>query len=117
MCKLSVETAPLLIFTKACSACERAGKQAECSSTNDQFARGKERSYVATLETQVEKLERKIREAQQRKSSVVSLPDQDADVPARPPPTHAEPNQASAKALRRKEAHAIDELVSDFGFL
>ncbi|KAK8196756.1 hypothetical protein M8818_006923 [Zalaria obscura] len=111
---LMVLNTPLL---KACSACERAGKQAECSSTNDQFARGKERSYVATLETQVEKLERKIREAQQRKSSVVSLPDQDADVPARPPPTHAEPNQASAKALRRKEAHAIDELVSDFGFL
>lgn len=41
----------------ACSACERTGRAAECSNANDHFAKGKERSYVASLESRIEKLE------------------------------------------------------------
>ncbi|KAF2755282.1 hypothetical protein EJ05DRAFT_533005 [Pseudovirgaria hyperparasitica] len=104
----------------ACTACEKSNKAAECSSTNDQFARGKERSYVATLETRVEKLERRIAEARaRRKSSTTGMTDFDdaftspklsTDLPGRNKTT-------SARAARRKEASDIDNLVSDFGLL
>lgn len=108
----------------ACSACEKSGKATECASANDNFARGKERSYVSTLETRIEKLERRLREAQQRKSSVVSMSDQDLElqIKAGTPATQRNPNTAVnnsklEKAAKRKEARDIDELVSDFGFL
>src|SRR5271170_5140987 len=55
----------------ACTACEKSNRADECSSTNDQFARGKERSYVATLEARVEKLEKKLNEAKARRKSSV----------------------------------------------
>ncbi|KAF2171272.1 hypothetical protein M409DRAFT_63623 [Zasmidium cellare ATCC 36951] len=103
----------------ACTSCEKNGRAAECTSTNDQFARGKERSYVSTLETRIDKLQAKLEEARARKPSVVSIPDDDMNASRRQsyqvqePPT---PNTTS-KALRRKEATAIDDLVSDFGFL
>src|ERR1700742_2243436 len=44
----------------ACSACERVGKASSCSGASDEFARGKERSYVASLEGYCEKLEKKV---------------------------------------------------------
>ena len=47
----------------ACTACERAGKTTNCSGANDEFAKGKERSYVAALEAASERLTKKIREA------------------------------------------------------
>lgn len=102
----------------ACTSCEKNGRAAECTSTNDQFARGKERSYVSTLETRIDKLQAKLEEARARKPSVVDIPDDDQTITRRPsyqvqePPT---PN--TSKAMRRKEATAIDDLVSDFGFL
>lgn len=107
----------------ACTACEKSGKSAECSSTNDQFARGKERSYVATLEARVEKLEKKIAEAKaRRKSSVMMFDADDASTPRKLSvdmlanrPSERQP--VSARAARRKEAHNIDNLVSDFGLL
>jgi len=98
----------------ACSACEKAGKQAECASSNDNFARGKERSYVSTLETRIERLERRLNEVRLRKSSVISLPDQDQ---ASITPTTSTMVQVNGKAARRKEARDIDDLVSDFGYL
>ncbi|KAG8626200.1 hypothetical protein KVT40_006601 [Elsinoe batatas] len=103
----------------ACSACEKTGKSAECASANDNFARGKERSYVSTLETRIEKLERRLREVQQRKSSVISMSEIDteqarAGAQALREMTHPAKNQRAAK---RKEARDIDELVSDFGYL
>lgn len=101
----------------ACTACEKSNRASECSSTNDQFARGKERSYVATLEAKVERLEKKIVEAKKarRKSSLIML---DTDV-ASPRRSSIETVKAgsSNRAAQRKEASSIDELVSDFGLL
>lgn len=102
----------------ACTSCEKNGRSAECTSTNDQFARGKERSYVATLETRIDKLQAKLEEARARKPSTISVPDEDMAPTRRPsyqvqePPT---PN--TTKAMRRKEANDVDDLVGDFGFL
>ncbi|KAF2484314.1 fungal-specific transcription factor domain-containing protein [Neohortaea acidophila] len=100
----------------ACTSCEKNGRAAECTSTNDQFARGKERSYVSTLETRIDRLLVKLEEAQARKPSVISVVDDDMSSrrtsQAQEPPT---PN--NSRKLRRREVSAIDDLVSDFGFL
>ncbi|KAI5369607.1 hypothetical protein Slin15195_G004820 [Septoria linicola] len=104
----------------ACSSCEKSGRAAECTSTNDQFARGKERSYVSTLETRIEKLKEKLEEARARKPSVVDMHEDEfsgrrQSYQVQEPPTPNTPNQT--KAMRRREAATIDDLVSDFGFL
>ncbi|KAF2473540.1 uncharacterized protein BDR25DRAFT_386331 [Lindgomyces ingoldianus] len=103
----------------ACTACEKSNRASECSSTNDQFARGKERSYVATLEARVERLEKKIAEARaRRKSSSVLMQDADSATPRRTSvDTLKAPRPISKRAARRKEASDIDDLVSDFGLL
>lgn len=103
----------------ACTACEKSNRASECSSTNDQFARGKERSYVATLEARVERLEKKIAEERaRRKSSSILMLDAESAAPRR---TSVETvkgvKSISKRAARRKEALDIDELVSDFGLL
>ncbi|KAF1817404.1 hypothetical protein P152DRAFT_469844 [Eremomyces bilateralis CBS 781.70] len=109
----------------ACTSCERANKAAECSSTNDQFAKGKERSYVATLESKVEKLEKRLMEASaRRKSSTITM----IDLAATPRRVSAAANVGGVagadrsnpqdkRAAIRKEASNIDDLVSDFGLL
>ncbi|KIW01830.1 hypothetical protein, variant [Verruconis gallopava] len=99
----------------ACSACERSNRASECSSTNDQFARGKERSYVATLENKVEKLERKINEARARRKSSLQL--LDAALSPRRISVDDTGKPKNPRAARRRELADIDELVSDFGFL
>ncbi|KAF1955933.1 hypothetical protein CC80DRAFT_526052 [Byssothecium circinans] len=103
----------------ACTACEKSNRASECSSTNDQFARGKERSYVATLEAKVERLEKKIAEARaRRQSSTVLMTDVDTATPRRSSTeTVKGVKSVSKRAERRKEASDIDELVSDFGLL
>ncbi|KAF1832985.1 Zn(II)2Cys6 cluster transcripitional activator [Decorospora gaudefroyi] len=103
----------------ACTACEKSNRASECSSTNDQFARGKERSYVATLESKVERLEKKIHEARaRRKSSVLMLDMSEASTPRRASTdTLKATRPISKRAARRKEASEIDDLVSDFGLL
>jgi hypothetical protein len=45
----------------------------DCSSANDQFAKGKERSYVAALESRVERLEKILAQNRSRKPSVTML--------------------------------------------
>ena len=97
----------------ACTACEKANKAAECASTNDQFARGKERSYVATLESRVEKLERRLAESRARRKSSVAMFDIDT-LSTRGSSLESHRIQ---KAARRKEASDIDDLVADFGYL
>ena len=96
-----------------CSACERSGRSGQCSSANDQFAKGRERSYVASLEARVEKLEQQIAQAKNRKLSLAivdPLPSQ----PSQPFETHF---ASGGKKAQRKEASDVDDLVSDFGFL
>src|SRR3981081_3033009 len=44
----------------ACSACERANKATSWSGATDEFAKGKERSYVASLEGYCERLEKQL---------------------------------------------------------
>ena len=104
----------------ACSSCEKNGRAAECTSTNDNFARGKERSYVSTLETRLDKLQAKLEEAQARKPSVVSIPDDETVAPSRRPSQQQfqEPSTPNtSRQQKRREVSAIDDLVSDFGFL
>jgi uncharacterized Zn finger protein (UPF0148 family) len=102
----------------ACTACEKSNRASECSSTNDQFARGKERSYVATLESRVEKLEKKIAEARARRKSSSVLMQDSSSTPRRTSIDTVKAHKPiSKRAARRKEALDIDELVSDFGLL
>ncbi|KAK0715169.1 fungal-specific transcription factor domain-containing protein [Lasiosphaeris hirsuta] len=105
----------------ACTACEKAGRETECSAANDQFARGKERSYVAALELRIEKLEKKLAYARSRKASV-GMHDGDASGP----PISEEGRKDSLadirdairrKAARRRENSDVNALVSDFGYL
>ena len=102
----------------ACTACERAGKSAECSSANDQFARGKERSYVASLENRVEKLERQIAQAKARKVTTNALDMVSAQSLLAPPVLMPSgPGGSGEGRVRRKETQDVNDLVSDFGFL
>ncbi|EXJ59030.1 hypothetical protein A1O7_06461 [Cladophialophora yegresii CBS 114405] len=93
----------------ACSACERSGKSTSCTSANDEFARGKERSYVAALEAAAQRLQKKIDMAR------VEAAGHQATSGA---PAAGRPQQRrKISGTRRKEASDVDELVSDFGFL
>ncbi|MCJ1428479.1 hypothetical protein MMC29_006389 [Sticta canariensis] len=97
----------------ACTACERSGRSAECSSANDQFAKGKERSYVASLESRVERLQKQILQAKGRRSSVRML-DVNSGESTLTPDVHS---SIVNRKNERKEASVVDDLVSDFGFL
>ena len=96
----------------ACTACERVGRSAECSSASDLFAKGKERSYVASLETRVEKLEKQLVQAKARKASISAS---GAQIQLSPE-SIASPRVESSRA-QRKEASDVNDLVADFGFL
>jgi hypothetical protein len=95
----------------ACTACEKSNRASECSSTNDQFARGKERSYV-------ERLEKRLAEQRaRRKSSTLMLDLSENPTPRRTSVDTLKPKAMSQRAARRKEAVEIDDLVSGFGLL
>ncbi|POR36544.1 Pyrimidine pathway regulatory protein 1 [Tolypocladium paradoxum] len=103
----------------ACTACEKAGRENECSAANDQFARGKERSYVAALELRIEKLERRLQYAKSRKASV-AFHDTDASAMAQVDKRDSLASIRAAihrKAARSRENHDVNSIVSDFGFL
>ncbi|RMD43260.1 hypothetical protein DV735_g1869, partial [Chaetothyriales sp. CBS 134920] len=84
----------------ACSACERSGKAKSCTSANDEFARGKERSYVAALEAAAQRLQHQIDDAKSESR-----------------PSGAAHSGRKINGSQRKEAVDVNELVSDFGFL
>ena len=96
----------------ACSACERSNRAAECSSANDQFAKGKERSYVASLESRVERLERQISRTKGRQGSNYMLDGSNLEVMSM-----ADRSMGSRRRKERAEVSDVDDLVSDFGFL
>ncbi|KAI1650616.1 fungal-specific transcription factor domain-containing protein [Daldinia loculata] len=104
----------------ACTACEKAGREKECSAANDQFARGKERSYVAALELRIEKLEKRLAYARSRKASVAQ---HESEVsPAQPEPDRKDSlalikAAIYRKAARKREISDVNSLMSDFGFL
>ncbi|KAI0165657.1 fungal-specific transcription factor domain-containing protein [Xylariaceae sp. FL1272] len=104
----------------ACTACEKAGRETECSAANDQFARGKERSYVAALELRIEKMERRLAFARSRKASLV----QHGTELLPPIPETGRKDSLAAirdaiyrKAARSRENSDVNSLMSDFGFL
>ena len=101
----------------ACTTCERHGRAAECANDDD-FARGKERSYPAFLETRIASLQRKLDTAK-RKASVQGIPSLNSQL-------------ASSEALTANGLHAgnaghqngsnidakdVEGLVSSFGSL
>ena len=96
----------------ACTACERVGRSAECSSASDLFAKGKERSYVASLETRVEKLEKQLVQAKARKASTSAS---GAQIQLSPQ-SRVSP-RVEGSGAQRKEASDVNDLVADFGFL
>ncbi|KAI1405231.1 fungal-specific transcription factor domain-containing protein [Hypoxylon fuscum] len=104
----------------ACTACEKAGRESECSAANDQFARGKERSYVAALELRIEKLDKRLAYARSRKASVTQ---HESEVPPAPPEGDRKDSLATIKAAiyrkaaRKREMSDVNSLMSDFGFL
>lgn len=104
----------------ACSACERLGRANECSSANDKFAKGKERSYVAALESRVEKLTLRLAQSRNRKPSVTMV-DYQSMMAVKPSTNGLLPcasfHSGGGRASQRKEASDVDDLVADFGFL
>lgn len=100
----------------SCSACERANKASSCSGASDEFARGKERSYVASLEGYCERLERRLADVRQRKQShMLTTAGDGGQVPQSSITAFAAENTSSV--AHRKEVSDIDDLVGDFGFL
>ncbi|GFF98096.1 putative C6 transcription factor [Aspergillus lentulus] len=97
----------------ACSACERVGKASTCSGASDEFARGKERSYVASLEGYNERLEKQIASLRYRKES--SSTDEIGTVRESSITSLSSPDCVAQS--HRKEVSDIDDLVGDFGFL
>ncbi|EER42368.1 fungal specific transcription factor [Histoplasma capsulatum H143] len=96
----------------ACSACERAGKASSCPGATDEFAKGKERSYVASLEGQCERLEKEIAEAKRRRqNSIMERAAMGQNYNS--PPIYSQ----GGKKSYRKETSDINDLVGDFGFL
>lgn len=102
----------------ACTACGRAGKADSCSGANDEFAKGKERSYVAALEATLEKLQRRVAEAKTLQATDPSRRDTvAASYMLGPGHTFPARRIASGGRVHRKEASDVDNLVGDFGFL
>ncbi len=75
-------------------------------------------SYVASLESRVEKLERRLAYARSRKASVAMHDgDEPVEAPDRKDSLATIRAAIHGKAARRREAADVNELVSDFGFL
>lgn len=96
----------------ACSACEKVGKASSCSGANDEFAKGKERSYVASLESYCEKLESEIVSIRRRQRESAANQAAIREASIAPASSRGVPPRA-----HRREASDIDDLVGDFGFL
>ncbi|KAJ5779540.1 hypothetical protein N7457_007260 [Penicillium paradoxum] len=97
----------------ACSACERVGKASSCSGASDEFAKGKERSYVASLEGYCEKLEKKISQLRDRSTTLSA----EGDGVAREMSITSISAEGPLGPAHRREVSDIDDLVGDFGFL
>jgi Fungal specific transcription factor domain/Fungal Zn(2)-Cys(6) binuclear cluster domain len=102
----------------ACTACERSGKADSCSGANDEYAKGKERSYVAALEAALERLQRRLAESKALQATDPSRRDSIAASYILGPGHPLSPRRiASGGRVHRKEASDVDNLVGDFGFL
>ena len=93
-----------------CTPCQKSRREVECTNGSDQFARGKEWSYVTALETRLDKLEKSIARSKSREDTATKNDDASASYGASPSATRA-------TRTERKEEAQVNELVSDFGFL
>lgn len=96
----------------ACQACVRADRASECTGANDQFARGRDRSYVTALETRIDRLQEQIekrRHNQQTHSNSTQY--------LSPPPSGPYDRTSIGHIPKQKDASDVDALVSDFGYL
>jgi Fungal Zn(2)-Cys(6) binuclear cluster domain len=96
----------------ACSACQRVGKANSCSGATDEFAKGKERSYVASLEGYCERLEKKLRDVRRQRQQLTQSGTNGFEQSS----ITMSVGGTSAQAKHR-EISDIDNLVGDFGFL
>lgn len=103
----------------ACTACEKSGKVHECTGGGDQFARGKERSYMASLESRVEKLEKKLAAMDSRRGSVSMLESQyEPQTAIGQTEVRSEtPAVTLNKPGKRDDENEIEELVADLGYM
>lgn len=96
----------------------RRGRKGGKRSSQYYFCISNRQSYVASLESRVEKLEKRLAYARMRKASVAM---HDIDTPTELPDRKDSLATIRAaihgKAARRREAADVNELVSDFGFL
>ena len=97
----------------ACSACERSGRTQQCSNASNEFAKGKERSYVASLEARCEKLEQQLSQAKRRKTSFATLD----TLPIQAATSSQDRLHGHRRRNQTKETSDVEDLVSDFGFL
>lgn len=97
----------------ACSACEKVGKANTCSGASDEFAKGKERSYVASLEGYCEKLQERISQLRDRQTSLSV----EGNGVAREMSITSTSSTGPLGPAHRREVSDIDDLVGDFGFL
>ncbi|KAK1759217.1 fungal-specific transcription factor domain-containing protein [Echria macrotheca] len=108
----------------ACTACEKANRQQDCSLATEANKEGRERNYVAALEARKEQLERHLAYAQSRKASIAQRETED---PASiMPSTDANGRKTSLdtireamlqKASRKRENSDVNTLVSEFGYM
>lgn len=75
------------------------------------------RSYVASLESRIEKLEKRLIDAQRRRSSISMDENNDPASPDRKSSLATVRGAAQDTAAKRRETTDVNELVSDFGFL
>ncbi|KAJ5899013.1 hypothetical protein N7495_003757, partial [Penicillium taxi] len=107
----------------ACSACEKVGKASTCSGASDEFAKGKERSYVASLEGYCDKLEKRIALLRERQNSRSEGDENGASgsgngvVRAMSSTCSTSVGPQGSTSTHRREVSDIDDLVGDFGFL
>ena len=69
-------------------------------------------SYVASLESRIEKLEKKLAQARRRKSSVTMT-----GMTSALSETAPSASQLSSRAAKKRETEDMEELVSDFGYM
>jgi phage shock protein A len=69
-------------------------------------------SYVASLESRIEKLEKKLAQARRRKSSVTMT-----GMTSALSETTPSASQSSSRTANRRETDDMEELVSDFGYM
>lgn len=93
----------------------REGESEMCGSTYSRLTSSF--SYVASLESRVEKLEKRVGYARMRKASVAMHDGEEPMAPDRKDSLATIRAAIHGKAARRREAADVNELVSDFGFL